>query len=65
MLFADPTARVSALNALKHPWFQINGTNLNKLEFNFDEIEDINVTDDEPCLFNTMNLQLITTSPIW
>jgi hypothetical protein len=32
---------------------------------NFDEIGEANLTEEEPSLSNTVNLQLITTSPIW
>jgi hypothetical protein len=32
---------------------------------NFEEIGEANLNDDEPSLSNTVNLQLITTSPIW
>ena len=65
MLHKNPQDRISAIDALKHPWFQINGTNLLKLNVDFSEVDEIPMTDDEPSLANTVNLSLITTSPIW
>jgi Mg2+/Co2+ transporter CorB len=41
MLNKNPDERISALDALKHPWFCNNGTNLKKLQINFTELDDV------------------------
>jgi len=46
MLMPSPDERISAIDALMHPWFYINGTNLHKLSFNFDEVEEMPLTDE-------------------
>ncbi len=47
MLNKNPNNRVSALEAIKHPWFQHNGTNLQILNIEFEELDDeIPLTDE-------------------
>ncbi|CDW84831.1 protein kinase domain containing protein [Stylonychia lemnae] len=58
MLEKDANNRLTAAKALEHPWFKLNGINLQNLQLNFQEVDELVLTDD-------VNLQLITTSPIW
>jgi serine/threonine protein kinase len=66
MLQKSPINRITAFEALTHPWLGLSGPcRVPSLMINFEEIGDANLTEDEPSLMNTVNIQLITTSPIW
>jgi hypothetical protein len=46
MLQKNPADRICAIDALKHPWFQNNGTNLRRLNFDFNEVDEIPCNDE-------------------
>lgn len=46
MLAKEADNRISAMDALNHPWFHINGINLHSLNFDFSEFEDPPLTDE-------------------
>lgn len=65
MLQKDPNNRLSAVQALDHPWFKVKeNLDLHNLQLNFEEMDEIHL-DEEPSLANSVNITLITTSPIW
>lgn len=47
MLMKNSTERISAIDALKHPWFEMNGTNLRIIQFEFNgEGDEFPLTDE-------------------
>jgi|LauGreDrversion4_2_1035121.scaffolds.fasta_scaffold47185_2 hypothetical protein len=57
---------MTAFDALQHPWFGISvPSRTPSIMLNFEELGEANLNEEEPSLSNTVNLHLITTSPIW
>lgn len=46
MLIKDQNERISAAEGLQHPWFSLNVPVNQKLDINFDEFSDANLTDE-------------------
>ena len=46
MLEKDANNRLTAEKALEHPWFKLNGINLLNLKLNFQEVDELVLTDE-------------------
>ena len=47
MLNRDPDNRISAYEALKHPWFRLNNVVRDSLDIEFEDYHDLSIQEEE------------------